>query len=107
MNRRRVSEEERTDDSSDSAVARTLTIVNSLGLHARPAALFVRTANRFPGCRITVSNGQESVNGKSIMGMMTLAAACGTELFIEVAGDQAHEAMDALSQLIANKFEEE
>jgi phosphocarrier protein len=107
MNQRRVSEADNTNDASDTAVTRTVKIINSLGLHARPAALFVQTANRFPDCRIMVSNGQESVNGKSIMGMMTLAAAYGTDLLIEITGDQAREAMDALSHLIAGKFDEE
>jgi phosphocarrier protein len=107
MSQQRVSKADNTNDASDTAVTRTVKIINSLGLHARPAALFVQTANRFPDCRIMVSNGQESVNGKSIMGMMTLAAAQGTDLFIEIIGDQAREAMDALSHLIAGKFDEE
>ena len=88
-------------------IKRTVTIVNSLGLHARPAALFVQTANQFPHCGITVSNTIERVNGKSIMGMMTLAAAYGTDLTIEIVGDRAEEAMEALCRLIANKFDEE
>ncbi|KPL06067.1 hypothetical protein AMJ85_10795 [candidate division BRC1 bacterium SM23_51] len=82
-------------------------MINPLGLHARPAALFVQAANRFPDCRVVVSNDSDRVNGKSIMGMMTLAAACGSELTIEIAGDEAERAMEALCRLIANKFEEE
>jgi phosphocarrier protein len=92
---------------SKRTVTRTVPIVNKLGLHARPAALFVQTANGFPNCTITVSNHNERVNGKSIMGMMTLAAACGSELMIEAVGDRAEEAIEALCQLIANKFDEE
>jgi phosphocarrier protein len=88
-------------------VVRTVRIVNKLGLHARPSAMFVQTANRFPHCRITVSNDSERVNGKSIMGMMTLAAACDSEVTLEIVGDQAKEAADALAQLIASKFDEE
>jgi phosphocarrier protein len=85
----------------------TVEIINSLGLHARPSALFVQTANQFPHCTITVSNGFESVDGRSIMGIMTLAAAQGTELTLEIAGEQAEETMEALCRLIANKFDEE
>jgi phosphocarrier protein len=88
-------------------VVRSVRIVNKLGLHARPSAMFVQTANRFPDCRITVSNDSERVNGKSIMGMMTLAAAYDSELTLEIVGNQADEAADALTQLIADKFEEE
>lgn len=86
---------------------RTVRLVNKTGLHLRPAALFVKTANRFPNCRVTLGNGVERVNGKSIMGVVTLAAPCGTELTIEIVGDRAREAMDALCQLIANKFDGE
>jgi len=99
----------KTDDiaKNPDTVARTLPIINLCGLHARPAALFVQTANRFPGCRITVSNGIEAVNGRSIMGIMTLAAACGTDLTIEATGEQAEEAVNALADLVASKFGEE
>jgi phosphocarrier protein len=91
----------------DKGLVQKVRIVNSLGLHARPSALFVQTANRFPKCRVFVSTGPERVNGKSIMGMMTLAAACGSELILEIAGEDAPGAMDALIRLIENKFEEE
>jgi phosphocarrier protein HPr len=99
--------ERRKDSSREGNLTRTVQIVNSLGLHARPSALFVQAANRFPGCHVTVGNGRERVNGKSIMGMMTLAAAYGSSLTLEVSGKQAAEAMDALCELIANKFDEE
>jgi len=99
--------ERRKATARETNVTRTVRIVNSLGLHARPAALFVQTANRFPYCRVVVGNHSEQVNGKSIMGMMTLAAACGSELTIEISGEQAEETMEALCQLIANKFDEE
>jgi len=93
--------------SSKTKIVRKIRIENTLGLHARPCALFVQTANRFAQCRISVTNERERVNGKSIMGMMTLAAARGTELTIEIIGEEAEQAIDALSQLIAGKFDEE
>jgi len=92
---------------AEERVVRKVRIINSMGLHARPSALFVQTANRFPNCRITVSNGTERVNGKSIMGIMTLAAACGTDLTIEAVGEGAEEAVEALCRLIKSKFDEE
>ena len=107
MGRRNEPTAETNESSSDTALTRKVKIVNSLGLHARPSALFVQTANKFPSCRVAVSNGVDQVNGKSIMGMMTLAAAQGTELTLNVVGKEAKGAMDALCQLIANKFDEE
>lgn len=108
MSRRKACDpKQRNRPARETTVTRTVQIVNQLGLHARPAALFVQTANHFPDCRIVVSNGTDRVNGKSIMGMMTLAAACGAELTVEIVGDKAEQAMEALCVLIANKFEEE
>ena len=107
MGRKNEPAAETSESSSDTALTRKVKIVNSLGLHARPSALFVQTANKFPSCRVAVSNGVDQVNGKSIMGMMTLAAAQGTELTLNVTGKDAKGAMDALCQLIANKFDEE
>lgn len=86
---------------------RTVEIVNTLGLHARPSARFVQVANEFPDCTIKVSNGIETVDGRSIMGIMTLAAAQGTELTLEIEGNDAGSALEALAQLIADKFNEE
>jgi phosphocarrier protein len=105
--RKKSEPSEEGERASETAAIRKVRIVNPLGLHARPSALFVQTANRFPQCRVVVSNGSEQVNGKSIMGMMTLAAAHGTELTLEIAGQDAGAAMEALCRLIANKFEEE
>ena len=80
-------------------------IVNQLGLHARAAARFVETANRF-AAEVTVQNGEESVSGKSILGLMMLAAAQGTHLTLEATGPDAEEAIDALASLIAGRFDE-
>ena len=87
------------------ALIRELHIVNKLGIHARPAALFVKTANRFK-CDIFVEKDGEKVNGKSIMGLMMLAASKGCCVEISATGPQAEEALEALESLVANKFGE-
>ena len=84
-------------------VERGMTIVNELGLHARPAGEFVKVASRFKS-DIQVSKDGMSVNGKSIMGVMTLAAECGSELAVRAEGSDAEEAIAALEQLIACGF---
>jgi len=80
-------------------------IRNKLGLHARPAALFVQTSNRF-NCDVFVIKGKQKVNGKSIMGIMTLAAGNGSALTVCTEGDDASEAMIELTKLITNNFGE-
>ena len=87
------------------AVVRELIISNQSGLHARPAAAFVKMANKFQA-EITVTKDDDSVNGKSIMGLMTLAAAKGTRLVIETNGADAKGAADAIQSLIEGKFGE-
>ncbi len=87
-------------------VTRQLTIVNKLGLHARAAAKFVTCASGF-GADITVRRGEREVNGKSIMGVMMLAAAKGTEIQVEARGDDAGPALDALQALVDSRFGEE
>lgn len=82
-----------------------VTIVNRLGLHARAAAKFVQTAAAY-GSTVTVTKDGKEVNGKSIMGVMMLAAAQGAELELRVEGDDADEALAALEALIADKFGE-
>ena len=84
---------------------RTFLIVNTLGLHARAAAQLVQTANRF-GCEVHVEKDGSAVNGKSIMGVLTLAAAKGTEIAVCCEGDDAAEAMAALAAVIENGFGE-
>ena len=83
-----------------------LVIENQLGLHARPAAAFVKTVNNFQA-EITVTKDGESVNGKSIMGLLTLAAARGTKLVIEAEGDDAAEVVDAIQSLVEGNFNED
>ena len=81
-------------------------IGNSLGLHARPAMSFVDTANRF-AADVRVKKGSQSVDGKSIMQMMMLAATQGTQLRIEAEGDDAEDAIAALCELVESNFGEE
>ncbi len=81
-------------------------IVNQLGLHARAAARLVKTASAFRS-RITVSREGEDVDAKSILGLMMLAAAPGTQLTIRANGDDEERALDAVVSLIAARFDEE
>jgi len=80
-------------------------IVNPLGLHARPAAEFVKLASRFRADIFVEKDGME-VNGKSIMGVMTLAAECGSTIRIRAMGDDATPALVALVDLVARGFDE-
>ena len=83
----------------------TLLIQNQLGLHARPAALFVQMANQFKS-EIEVQKGRTKVNGKSIMGIMTLAAGRGAQITIRVKGEDAAKAVQSLTKLIRGNFGE-
>ena len=84
---------------------RSVQIVNKNGLHARPAAEIVKIAAKF-GSEITLVKDGMEVNGKSIMGVMMLAAECGSTLVLRADGADADAALDALATLIANKFGE-
>ncbi len=86
-------------------VERTVQIVNRNGLHARPAAEIVKTSSAFQSEITLVKDGME-VNGKSIMGVMMLAAECGSSLLLRAEGADAEAALDALATLIANRFGE-
>ena len=85
---------------------RTVAIVNRLGLHARAAAKLVTMASLFQA-DIRVRKGPREVSGKSIMGVMMLAAAKGTTVILDTEGEDADEAMQALEALIADRFGEE
>lgn len=85
---------------------RTVVIGNKYGLHARPAAEFVKTAHTF-SADVWVRKGELEVNGKSIMGMMMLAAERGSKLVIRATGEDAESAVAALSELIETRFGEE
>ena len=83
-----------------------ITIINKLGLHARAAAKFVGVAGRFP-CQVRLGRTPESlVDGKSIMAVMMLAAGKGTQVHLHTEGEQDAEALQALSELINNYFDE-
>jgi phosphocarrier protein len=86
-------------------LSKEVDIVNRLGLHARAAAKFVTCAGGFSSDIVVERNGRR-VNGKSIMGIMTLAAACGTSIRLDVRGDDEEAAMAALTQLVAERFGE-
>lgn len=85
---------------------RELVILNQLGIHARPAAMFVRVANQF-AAEIMVETDRDAVNGKSIMGLMMLAAGPGSRIRVRAAGKDASQALDAIAALVAGKFEED
>lgn len=87
-------------------VKKEIEIINELGLHARPAAMFVKLANEF-SCEITVEKGQEQVNGKSIMGIMMLAAGKGSKIIVTAEGPDAQEAVEEIEKLIQSKFGED
>ncbi|MEK6806329.1 MAG: HPr family phosphocarrier protein [Pseudomonadota bacterium] len=85
---------------------KTITIINRLGLHARAAAKLVQTAARFKST-VRIRKDKRTVSGKSIMGVLMLAAAKGTSLTFIAEGEDAAQALDALTQLVADKFGED
>lgn len=85
---------------------REFVISNKLGIHARPAAMFVKTANRFH-CDIFVEKDGETVNGKSIMGLMMLAAGPGSKITVLTEGDDGSAALSEIEALVKRKFDEE
>jgi phosphocarrier protein len=87
-------------------ISHDITIINRLGLHARAAARFVNLASQYTAAIEVERNGQR-VNGKSIMGVMMLAAAQGTIIKLHADGDDAEDALNALSELIAQRFGED
>ena len=84
---------------------RSVQVVNKNGVHARPAAEIVKAATKFKS-DITIVRDDLEVNGKSIMGVMMLAAACGATLVLRASGPDESEALDAIATVIANKFGE-
>ncbi|MFC1709007.1 HPr family phosphocarrier protein [Candidatus Omnitrophota bacterium] len=85
---------------NENALERKIIVKNKQGLHARPAALFVQLANKFDS-KITVVKDDQEINGKSIMGILMLAAEKDSEIVIAAEGDDAKEALDALEQLVS------
>jgi phosphocarrier protein len=87
-------------------LTKELTVQNKLGIHARPAAMFVKTASRFTS-EIMVEKDGETVNGKSIMGLMMLAAGPGSILTVHANGADAQDAVSEIEALLKRKFDEE
>ena len=94
-----------TPPMSAAEAARTVTILNKLGMHARAAVKFVQTANRFR-CEVKVVKDDQEANGKSIMGLLTLVAAHGVTMAVVCVGDDAEVAVAALADLVASGFGE-
>ena len=88
------------------AVSRELPIINKRGLHARASAKFVQMVERF-NAEVWVTRGGETVGGTSIMGLMMLSAGPGTSIVVSAIGPEAQAAIDAITDLVANKFNEE
>lgn len=87
-------------------IQKELKVINKTGLHARPAALLVKTAGKFKS-NIMISKDGFEVNGKSIMGVMTLGAESGSVILICVDGEDEEDAINALEELIQNRFYED
>lgn len=87
-------------------MTKELLVANKLGIHARPAAMFVKTANRYQ-CEIQVEKDGETVNGKSIMGLMMLAAGPGSKVTVHADGPDATVALAELENLLKRKFDED
>ena len=88
------------------AVSRELPIINKRGLHARASAKFVQMVERFDA-EVWVTRGSETVGGTSIMGLMMLSAGPGTSIVVSATGPEAQAALDAITELVASKFNEE
>ncbi len=87
-------------------IKRDLVVANKVGIHARPAAMFVKIASRFQ-CDIFLEKDGERINGKSIMGLLMLAAGPGSRLTLEVSGRDAAQAAAEIEDLFRRKFDEE
>ena len=91
---------------NEKKITRELTIINRLGLHARPSAMFVKVCSRHTA-DIWVEKDGEQVNGKSIMGLMMLAAGQGSKLRVTCEGDDAGKALEEIESLIQRRFDED
>ena len=88
------------------AISRELPIINKRGLHARASAKFVQMVERF-NAEVWVTKGNETVGGNSIMGLMMLSAGPGTSIIVSAVGPEAQAALEAITELVASKFNEE
>jgi phosphocarrier protein HPr len=91
---------------TDGKLSKTLVVQNKLGIHARPAALFAKTANRFKS-DVFVEKDGETINAKSIMGLMMLAAGPGSKILVIAKGPDASDAVKAIEDLLESKFGED
>ena len=96
----------KTTTTSGNKITKELTILNRLGLHARPSAMFVKACNRFKS-DIWVEKDGEQVNGKSIMGLMMLAAGQGSKLLVSCEGSDSEKALQEIESLILRRFDED
>ena len=96
----------KTESASQAKAEKELTIMNRLGMHARPSAMFVKTASRFRA-EVWVEKDGERVNGKSIMGLMMLAAGQGSKLLVTCDGADADKALAEIEAVILRKFDED
>ena len=96
----------RTSTTPEKKISKELTILNRLGLHARPSAMFVKACNRYKS-DIWVEKDGEQVNGKSIMGLMMLAAGQGSKLLVTCEGPDAEKALQEIENLILRRFDED
>jgi phosphocarrier protein HPr len=96
----------RKSSPTDKKCTKEIEIVNRLGLHARPAAMFVKVCNRFKS-EVWVEKDGENVSGKSIMGLMMLAAGHGSKLKVTCEGPDSDRALEEIDQLINRRFDEE
>ena len=107
-----MSEDDTTPEASSGpsvppdALSREMPIINKRGLHARASAKFVQMVERF-NAEIWVTRGNETVGGTSIMGLMMLSAGPGTTITVSAAGPEAEAALDAITELVGDKFHEE
>ena len=95
-----------SDTGNSRVVTKEVTVINKLGIHARPAALFVKVASKFDSSILVEKEG-EQINGKSIMGLMMLAAGAGSKLQLIAEGRDAEDAVAELEKLFLRKFDEE
>lgn len=91
---------------TDAMLMRTMEILNQYGIHARPAALFVKLASRYDA-DVAVEKGGNRVSGKSIMGLMTLEASRGSVITVSAEGPEAEMVLDELQALVTRKFDED
>ncbi len=96
----------KSESTPQSKITKELIVINRLGLHARPSAMFVKTASRFK-CEIWVEKDGERVNGKSIMGLMMLAAGQGSKLIVTCEGHDGDKALAEIEEIIRRKFDED